>query len=99
MLVCGYNLDGNPPAISVAWTDPNHQLVENDTRLQPRLDTNAGKVWLYFSTTVPEDAGVWTCQLVVSARNETHSVPLVTVYPIKLFVVGKLLLQSNLSVE
>lgn len=62
-LVCGYNLDSNPPAI-ITWTDPKGDRVVNNGRYI--LDDGPKVVQLNISTTSKSDSGIWVCSVLVN---------------------------------
>ncbi len=57
-LICGYNLDSNPP-VNITWTDPQGNVVQNSDRYI--LDNGPEIVRLNITNTSNNDNGTWKC--------------------------------------
>lgn len=60
-LVCGYNLDSNPPAV-VTWRDPWGRVVTSDGLYT--VDSGPDVVKLDIASANREHEGVWTCTVI-----------------------------------
>ena len=61
-LICGYNLDSNPPAV-VTWTNPDKNIVSNtDTYV---IDDGPHVVQLNITNASERDSGAWICNVSV----------------------------------
>lgn len=65
-LVCGYNLDSNPPAI-ITWTDPQGNLVDSNGIYTK--ENGPKVVQLNISSASKEDGGTWKCNVTVNYAN------------------------------
>ena len=62
-LVCGYNLDSNPPAV-VTWRDPWGRLVTSNNLYT--VDHGPDVLKLDIASANREHEGVWTCNVIVN---------------------------------
>ena len=81
-LVCGTGLDSNPQA-TITWTAPDGTTVVDNARYN--LDNGPGVVQLNITHTALSDAGIWTCDVMVSS--EAHQLN-----------EGRLTLQNNIFI-
>ena len=73
-LVCGYNLQSNPPA-KITWIDPSGNTIDSKHLKSDRLDL----VKLHIEKAQEKDSGIWKCILQHELRNKTFLLALTVV--------------------
>ena len=72
-LLCGYNLESNPPAI-ITWIDPEGNMVTSDGMYI--VDDGPRVLRLNISRASGKHEGVWTCNVMVKYSDGSHDASL-----------------------
>ena len=89
-LICGYNLDSNPPA-AITWSNPQGILVTSSKKYT--LDNGPEVVQLNISSVSESDSGTWKCSIKVQDSDIYNQNGMILIgnksYEILLSLVGK----------
>lgn len=68
ILICGYELESNPPA-TISWTSPNPNLEVVVNSESFRMNNGTEEISLTIANVSADDNGTWTCTVEVP-RNQ-----------------------------
>ena len=87
-LICGFNLQSNPPA-SITWKDPNNRTVANNSDYS--IDDGPKIVQLIINNVTKSDSGFWRCIIQSGSKIQGKAdQDMPKIFEIKLTVVSKL---------